>query len=96
MTDSIFFDEIGYLDKYPWGFWNDYKHRETAASVCHSRKEYGERFTTSYTLSLKNKEELEYFAKRFFDKPTCKPSGYGKNYKNRENAAKQCHSITEF
>ena len=96
MTDSIFFDEIGSLNKYPWGFWNDYKHRETAASVCHSRKEYGERFTTSYTLSLKNKEELEYFAEQFFDKPTHRPSGYWKKYENRENAAKQCNSISEF
>ncbi len=96
MTDSIFFDEIGSLDKYPWGFWNDYKHRELAAKQCHSKEDYRMKFPAAHCKTYKTNGEIDKFQDMFFNKKTTYPKGYWNSYENRLNAAKNCKTQKEY
>jgi hypothetical protein len=96
MIHSIFFNELGQLDKYPFCFWKDYNHRELAASICHSKEEYRKLFGGAHNRSNKIPGELDKFQDMFFDKKTTYPKFYWNSFEHRLDAAKQCKCQSEY
>lgn len=96
MVHSIFFNELGQLEKYPWGFWKDYNHRKLAASICHSKEEYRKLFGGAHNYSTKTPNELDNFQDMFFDKKETYPKFYWNSFEHRLEAAKQCKNQAEY
>ena len=89
---DMFFDK---KNTFPKGYWNSYENRLNAAKQCKTQKEYLKKFPGGHDKSQSIKGEMRYFKETIFENKF-KEKGYWKIYENRETAASECKSKTEY
>lgn len=84
------------MKKYPYGYWQIKENREIVASECETRVMYSKKYKQSYKISTLNKGEVDEFALKFNWKYQHRSNGYWKIKENREIAASECETRTEY